>query len=43
MTSLTKKKRGRKEEGRKRGGREGGQNVCGLTDDEMELAYIWGT
>lgn len=40
---LPKKERGSKEEGRKRGGREGGQNVCGLTDDEMELAYIWGT
>lgn len=41
MTSLTKKERGSKEEGRKRGGREGGQNVCGLTDDKNGLNTLY--
>lgn len=42
MTSLTRK-RERKQGRGKKAGRVGGQNVYGLADDEMELAYILGT
>ena len=42
MTSLTRKRERKQGRGEK-AGRVEGQNVYGLADDEMELAYILGT